>query len=137
MLCKIVCEIGLIFCFNFCVVEVVDECIFVVGVYGCGLVDFKEFYEFNCCLEFCSVEFMGVKLLYVWMYYIEDEFWLIYYKFIYDEMRKKFKVEGFLFIYDKFKVDMGMGVGKCRLVCGIVEIMWDKVIGNKNYFLKN
>jgi hypothetical protein len=32
---------------------------------------------------------------------------------------------------------MGTGAGKRRPVRGIVETMWDKATGNKNYLLKN
>ena len=135
--CKTAREIGLTSRFNPRVAEVADERIFAVGVYGRGPADPKEFYELNRRLELRSAELMGAKLLYARTYYTEDEFWLIDHKPTYDEMRKKFRAEGLPSIYDKLKADMGTGAGKRRPVRGIVETMWDKATGNKNYLLKN
>ncbi len=39
-------------------------------------------------------------------------------------------------VYEKLKADMSTGAGKRRPVRGILETIWDKAIGNKNYLLK-
>jgi delta24-sterol reductase len=129
-------ELGLTSRFNPRVAEVADQRIFAVGVYGRGPRDPKAFYELNRKLELRSAELLGAKLLYARTYYTEDEFWLIYDKPTYDEMRKKYRAEGLPSVFDKLKADMGTGAGRRRPVRGIVETMWDKAIGNKNYLLK-
>ncbi|KAK5997921.1 Diminuto-like-like protein [Cladobotryum mycophilum] len=133
--CKAPREIGLTSRFNARVDEVSDQRIFAVGVYGRGPRDPKAFYELNRKLELRSAELMGAKLLYARTYYTEDEFWLIYRKDVYEEMRKKYRAETLPTIYDKLKADMGTGAGKRRPVRGILETMWDKAIGNKEYLL--
>jgi delta24-sterol reductase len=134
--CKAPREIGLTSRFNPRVSEVSDQRIFAVGVYGRGPRDPKAFYELNRKLELRSAELLGAKLLYARTYYTEDEFWLIYDKPTYDEMRKKYRAEGLPSVFEKLKADMGTGAGKRRPVRGIVETMWDKAVGNKEYLLK-
>lgn len=134
--CKAPKEIGLTSRFNPRVSEVADQRIFAVGVYGRGPRDPKAFYELNRKLELRSAELLGAKLLYARTYYTEDEFWLIYDQKIYLEMRKKYKAEGLPSVYDKLKADMDTGAGKRRPVRGILETMWDKATGNKEYLLK-
>lgn len=134
--CKAPAEIGLTSRFNERVAEVSDQRIFAVGVYGRGPRDPKAFYDLNRKLELRSAELLGTKLLYARTFYTEDEFWQIYRKSIYDEMRKKYKAEGLPTIYDKLKADMGTDAGKRRPVRGILETMWDKAVGNKEYLLK-
>lgn len=131
--CKAPKEIGLTSRFNARVEEVSDQRIFAVGVYGRGPRDPAAFYELNRKLELRSAELMGAKLLYARTYYTEDEFWLIYRKDIYDEMRKKYKAEGLPSVYDKLKADMETGVGQRRPVRGILSTIWDKATGNKEY----
>ncbi|KAE8388131.1 hypothetical protein BDV23DRAFT_185622 [Aspergillus alliaceus] len=98
---------------------VADQRIFAVGVYGRRPRDLKAFYELNRKLELRSAE-----LLYPTTYYTEDEFRLIYNQKIYLEM------------YEKREADMDTGAGKRRPVRGILETIWDKAIGNKEYPLK-
>ena len=66
----------------------------------------------------------------------KEEFWTIYNKEIYDEMRKKYRADTLPSVYDKLKADMNTGAGKRRPVRGIVETMWDKLVGIKEYLLK-
>ncbi|KAL3957205.1 hypothetical protein ACCO45_007783 [Purpureocillium lilacinum] len=129
-------DIGLSSRFNERVAEVADQRIFAVGVYGRGPRDPKAFYELNRKLELRSAELLGAKLLYARTYYTEDEFWLIYRKDIYEEMRKKYKAETLPTVFQKLQADMDTGAGKRRPVRGILETMWDKVTGNKEYLLK-
>ncbi|KND93883.1 Diminuto-like protein [Tolypocladium ophioglossoides CBS 100239] len=134
--CKAPSEIGLTSRFNPRVAEVADQRIFAVGVYGRGPRDPEAFYELNRKLELRSAELLGAKLLYARTYYTEDEFWMIYQKPVYMEMRQKYKAEGLPTVYEKLKADMGTGAGKRRPVRGILETMWDKAVGNKEYLLK-
>lgn len=134
--CKTAREIGLTSRFNPRVAEVADERIFAVGVYGRGPADPEAFYELNRKLELRSAELLGAKLLYARTYYTEDEFWTIYDKDVYHEMRKKYRAETLPTVFDKLKADMGTGAGKRRPVRGILETIWDKATGNKEYLLK-
>ncbi|UNI18579.1 hypothetical protein JDV02_004837 [Purpureocillium takamizusanense] len=134
--CKAPRDIGLSSRFNERVAEVADQRIFAVGVYGRGPRDPKAFYELNRKLELRSAELLGAKLLYARTYYTEDEFWLIYRKDIYEEMRKKYKAETLPTVFQKLQADMDTGAGKRRPVRGILETMWDKATGNKEYLLK-
>ncbi|KOS22079.1 Diminuto-like protein [Escovopsis weberi] len=131
--CKAPRDIGLTSRFNARVDEVADQRIFAVGVYGRGPRDPLAFYVLNRKLELRSAELMGAKLLYARTYYTEDEFWLIYRRDVYEEMRKKYKAETLPSVYEKLKADSG--VSKRRPIGGILETMWDKAIGNKEYLL--
>jgi hypothetical protein len=129
-------DIGLTSRFHPRVAEIADQRLFAVGVYGRGPADPAAFYELNRKLELRSAELLGAKLLYARTYYTEDEFWTIYDKNIYEEMRKKYKAEGLPSVYDKLKADMNTGAGQRRPVRGILETIWDKATGNKEYLLK-
>lgn len=134
--CRPAGEIGLASRFNPRVAEVADQRIFAVGVYGRGPRDPEAFYELNRKLELRSSELLGAKLLYARTYYTEEEFWTIYNKEVYEEMRKKYRAESLPSVYQKLQADMGTGVGKRRPVRGILETIWDKAVGNKEYLLK-
>ncbi|SPO06976.1 related to FAD binding domain protein [Cephalotrichum gorgonifer] len=132
-------DIGLTSRFHPRVAEIMDQRLFAVGVYGRGPRDPKAFYELNRKLELRSAELLGAKLLYARTYYTEEEFWTIYDRPIYDEMRKKYRADTLPSVFDKLKADMdtsATGVGKRRPVRGILETMWDKATGNKEYLLK-
>lgn len=135
--CKSAREIGLTSRFNPRVAEVADQRIFAVGVYGRGPADPEAFVELNRKLELRSAELLGAKLLYARTYYTEDEFWTIYDKDVYEEMRKKYKAETLPSVFDKLKADMSSSGIKKNPKRGIIETMWDKVTGNTNYLLKN
>lgn len=129
-------EIGLTSRFHPRVAEIQDQRLFAVGVYGRGPADPQAFYDLNRKLELRSAELLGAKLLYARTYYTEEEFWTIYDKDIYEQMRKKWKAEGLPSVYDKLKADMSTGAGKRRPVRGILETIYDKAVGNHNYLLK-
>ncbi|MBE3049343.1 FAD-binding oxidoreductase [Candidatus Bathyarchaeota archaeon] len=128
-------DLGLSSRFHPRVAEISDQRLFAVGVYGRGPKDPAAFYELNRKLELRSAELLGAKLLYARTYYTEEEFWTIYDKNIYEEMRKKYRAEGLPSVFEKLKADMS-GVVKRRPVRGILETMWDKAVGNKEYLLK-
>lgn len=118
------------------VAEMASQRLFAVGVYGRGPRDPKDFYDLNRKLEQRSAELLGAKLLYARTYYTEEEFWTIYNKDVYLEMRKKYKADNLPTIYEKLKADMSTGVGKRRPIRGILETVWDKATGNNEYLLK-
>jgi Delta24-sterol reductase len=134
--CKSAREIGLTSRFNPRVAEVADQRIFAVGVYGRGPAEPEAFVELNRKLELRSAELLGAKLLYARTYYTEDEFWTIYDRDVYNEMRKKYKAETLPSVFDKLKADMSSSGIKKNPKRGIIETMWDKVTGNTNYLLK-
>lgn len=129
-------ETGLTSRLNPRIIEMASQRVFNVGVYGRGPRDPKEFYDLNRKLEQRSAELLGVKLLYARTYYTEEEFWGIYDKDAYLNMRKKYKADNLPTIYEKLKADMSTGVGKRRPIRGILETVWDKAIGHKEYLLK-
>ena len=129
-------ELGLASRFHPRVAEIADERLFAVGVYGRGPRDPKAFHDLNRKLELRSAELLGAKLLYARTYYTEEEFWTIYDRDVYEQMRKKYRAEGLPTVFEKLKADMNTGAGKRRPVRGIVETMWDKAVGNKEYLLK-
>ncbi|KAF4120056.1 Delta24-sterol reductase [Geosmithia morbida] len=130
-------DIGLISRFHPRVSEIADQRLFAVGVYGRGPRDPQAFYDLNRKLELRSAELLGAKLLYARTYYTEEEFWTIYDHDIYNKMRAKYKAESLPTIYEKLKADMSTSAGKRRPVRGILETMYDKLVGNKEYLLKN
>ena len=88
----------------------------------------------NRKLELHASELYGAKLLYARTYYTEEEFWRIYKREPYDEVRKKYKAEGLPNVYDKLKADMNKTV-KRRPVRGVIETVFDKMTGRKEYLL--
>lgn len=129
-------DIGIDARFNQAVAAVRDQRIFGVGVYGRGPRDHDKFVELNRKLELRSSELMGSKLLYARTYFTEQEFWTVYRKDYYDEVRKKYRADGLPTVYDKLHADMSYRRPK-RSVRGIVETMWDvKVAKRGEYLLK-
>lgn len=120
--------------FNNAVAAVRDQRIFGVGVYGRGPRDHDKFIELNRNLELRSSELLGSKLLYARTYYTEQEFWTIYRKDYYDEMRKKYKADTLPSVYDKLHADMNYRRPK-RSVRGILETMWDVKVAKKSEYL--
>ncbi|KAJ9658011.1 hypothetical protein H2198_003980 [Neophaeococcomyces mojaviensis] len=122
--------------FNAAVANVKDQRIFGVGVYGRGPRDHEKFVELNRKLELRASMLLGAKLLYARTYYTEEEFWTIYRRDHYDEIRRKYRAEGLPNVYDKLKADMNYWRKK-RAVRGILETMWDvKVAKRREYLMK-
>ena len=134
--CQTPREIGLASRMNPSVAPVMDQRLFAVGVYDRGPRDPAAFRELNRKLELRSAELLGAKLLYARTYYTEEEFWTIYHRPTYDEVRAKYRAESLPNVYDKLRADMDGGASKRRPVRGILETMWDKATGNKEYILK-
>ena len=120
--------------FNAAVANVRDQRIFGVGVYGRGPRDHDKFVELNRKLELRASMLLGSKLLYARTYYTYEEFWTIYKKDRYDELRIKYKAETLPSVYDKLKADMDY-VRPRRAVRGILETMWDVKVRRKTDYL--
>ena len=87
-----------------------EERIYNVGVYGKATSNFEKFIAMNRELEHkVWHEFFGVKMLYAHAYYTEEEFWQIYNKEVYDEVRRRYKAESLPTVYDKINSDMKDG----------------------------
>ncbi|KAK5101338.1 hypothetical protein LTS08_004945 [Lithohypha guttulata] len=129
-------EIGIDARFNTAVSAVRDVRIIGVGVYGRGPRDRAAFIELNRKLELKASMLMGSKLLYARTYYTEEEFWTIYNRKYYDEVRRKWKAGGLPSVYDKLHADMNY-TRKKRSVRGILETMWAVKVSHKvDYLLK-
>lgn len=120
--------------FNAAVANVRDQRIFGVGVYGRGPRDHNAFVDLNRKLELKASMLLGAKLLYARTYYTYEEFWTIYRKDRYDELRLKYKADGLPSVYDKLKADMDY-VRPRRAVRGILETMWDVKVRRKTEYL--
>lgn len=77
-----------------------------VGVWGMGSSDLDTFVRKNRDLEAKVRELGGRKVLYSHTYYTEDEFWDIYGREWYDELRQKYHATTLPTAYDKVRVDV-------------------------------
>ncbi|KAL1900429.1 hypothetical protein Cpir12675_000895 [Ceratocystis pirilliformis] len=77
-----------------------------VGVWGMGPKDIYQCAHRNRDLEMKAVELRGRKVLYAHAYYTQEEFWKIYGKDWYDDLRKKYKATSLPTVYDKVKVSV-------------------------------
>jgi Delta24-sterol reductase len=77
-----------------------------VGIWGPGPSDHKRFIEWNQKLERKVLELKGEKWLYAHTYYTESEFWNMYDRKGYDELRGKYYATHLPSIYDKIKVEV-------------------------------
>lgn len=76
------------------------------GIWGPGPKDLEAFAEINRKLELKVDELGGKKCLYAHAYYTEEEFWNIYNRREYNELRAKYHATYLPSIYDKVKVDV-------------------------------
>jgi delta24-sterol reductase len=67
--------------------------------------NFHEFIALNRDIERVVREVGGLKWLYAHNYYTEDEFWQVYDREMYEELRKKFRAEGLPSLWDKVRRD--------------------------------
>ena len=74
------------------------------GVWGPGPSNKEDFIAWNRRLEKKVEELGGRKLLYAHAYYEEDEFWSIYDRQRYDDLRNKYHAGYLPSVYDKVKV---------------------------------
>ncbi|OCL01607.1 FAD-binding domain-containing protein [Glonium stellatum] len=83
-----------------------DDMLLNIGVWGMGPSDYGKFVALNREIEHKVREFQGLKCLYAHTYYTEDEFWTIYDRKWYDELRTKYHANSLPTVYDKVKVDL-------------------------------
>ncbi|KAI1159365.1 FAD-binding domain-containing protein [Nemania serpens] len=76
-----------------------------IGLWGPASQDISSFVHQNRDLERTLEELGGRKVLYAHTYYPEDEFWKLYDRKWYDDLRKKYWAESLPTVYDKIKVD--------------------------------
>ncbi|KAI3319256.1 FAD-binding domain-containing protein [Xylariaceae sp. AK1471] len=77
-----------------------------VGLWGRASKDRSTFLKQNRRLEQVLGDLGGRKVLYAHTYYTQAEFWKLYDKQWYDDLRKRYWAESLPTIYDKVKVDM-------------------------------
>ncbi|ORY04669.1 hypothetical protein BCR34DRAFT_572515 [Clohesyomyces aquaticus] len=77
-----------------------------IGLWGPGPKDHDTSIALNRDLERKLIELGGMKWLYAHTYYDEDEFWKIYPRNWYEELRQKYKATSLPNVYDKVKVDV-------------------------------
>jgi hypothetical protein len=82
----------------------VSEAMLNVGVWGAASKDFSEFVRQNRDLETRLSELGGRKVLYSHTYYTEEEFWRIYNKNWYDELRNRYSATTLPTVYNKVAV---------------------------------
>ena len=95
-----------------------------VGIWGEGPSRMDKFVEANRQLE-CKVhELRGKKWLYAHTYYTEEEFWAIYERRRYDALREKFHGTYLPNVYDKVKIDFGLGRMSNGLLAWLHSVFW-------------
>lgn len=83
-----------------------SELIINVGLWGPGTTHQQSFIEANRQIEKKTRALSGIKCLYARAYYTEDEFWQVYDKTWYDEMRQKYNATTLPTVYDKTRTDL-------------------------------
>ena len=76
-----------------------------VGLWGFGPSRFEKYIAKNLELEKKLRDLNGRKWLYAQTYYDEDEFWQIYGRQWYDQLRKKYHAKSLPSVWEKVKVD--------------------------------
>lgn len=77
-----------------------------IGLWGTGSKDRGEFLRQNRELESKLAELGGMKVLYSHTYYTEEEFWQIYDRKWYDDLRRRYEATSLPSVYEKVKMDM-------------------------------
>ena len=77
-----------------------------IGLWGWGPPKSDDFIKVNRDLEQRLRELGGMKWLYAQTYYTEDEFWGVYDRKWYDELREKYNATSLPSVYEKVKVDV-------------------------------
>jgi delta24-sterol reductase len=114
-----------------------------IGLWGRASSDMDTFVRQNRQLESKLAELGGRKVLYSHTYYTEQEFWHLYDRGWYDDLRQRYSATTLPTVYDKVKVDVAKH-GQKRLswiqrlaslwpFAGLVGIFW--AIRSKDYLL--
>lgn len=93
-----------------------------VGVWGKGYSDGNAagFVRANRALEAVVARLGGKKWLYARTFYTEEEFWAVYDRPAYDELRRRWRAETLPSVYDKVKFDEGSLDRPIRRVRGLL-----------------
>lgn len=75
-----------------------------IGLWGPGPANRKHFVELNRNLEHKVQQLGGMKWLYAHTYYTEEEFWQVYDRKWYNELREKYGATALYSVYDKVGV---------------------------------
>ena len=98
-----------------------SKILFNIGVYGLGVEPYEKFVEANRKIETKTSELGGKKWFYAQNYYTESEFWKIYDKQWYGQLRKKYKAETLPDIFERTRVKDHYKVSKRR---GAIKAMF-------------
>lgn len=93
-----------------------SESIINVGVWGAGIPDYDEFIRINRAIETKVLELQGKKWSYAHSYFTDKEFWSMYDKSFYDELRDKYGANHLPDIYDKVTVKTRHPIEKKKAV---------------------
>jgi len=77
-----------------------------IGLWGTGSKNRGEFLRQNRQLERKLAELGGMKVLYSHTYYTEEEFWQIYDRKWYEDLRRRYGATSLPNVYEKVKMDM-------------------------------
>jgi hypothetical protein len=77
-----------------------------IGLWGSASSDIDTFVRQNRRLESKLTELGGRKVLYSHTYYTELEFWQLYDRKWYDDLRERYSATSLLTVYDKVKVNI-------------------------------
>jgi delta24-sterol reductase len=91
-----------------------SEIVFNIGVYGLKVDPYEKFVQANRQIEAMTNKLGGKKWFYAHNYYSESEFWKIYNKQWYRQLRKKYKAETLPDIFDRTRVKEHYKVSKKR-----------------------
>ena len=89
-----------------------------IGLWGYGPPRHDDFIRVNRDLERKLQELGGMKWLYAHAYYTEEEFWKMYDKEWYDDLREKYGATSLPNVYEKVKVNIGNERGSAKLNLG-------------------
>jgi FAD/FMN-containing dehydrogenase len=93
---------------------IASDVVFNIGVYGLRVEPYEKFVEANRRIEAKTSELGGKKWFYAHNYYSESEFWKIYDKRWYDQLRAKYKAETLPGIFERTRVKDHHKVSKKR-----------------------
>lgn len=77
-----------------------------VGVWGPGPTNYAQFIDVNRQLEQKVRELNGIKWLYAQAYYTEEEFWSIYDRRWYEDLRERYHATYLPNVFQKVRVDL-------------------------------
>jgi len=95
-----------------------------IGLWGPGPKDHDAFVALNRDLERKLRELGGMKWLYAHTYYSEEEFWDVYPREWYDELREKYNAKTLPTVYEKVKIDLDVEKEEAQTWVSTVTSTW-------------